>query len=40
VVKGTGDLVNAHAVAKRAANLAVVVHRQHPCLRRMSQRNS
>src|ERR1044071_9383773 len=33
VMKGAGDLVNAHAVAMCAANLAIVVHRQHPYLR-------
>src|SRR5262249_24077091 len=33
VAEGAGDLANAHAVAEGAANPAVVVHRQHPCLR-------
>ena len=32
-MEGAGDLANAHAVAMREANLGVVVHRQHPCLR-------
>src|SRR5262249_38145872 len=33
VAEGAGDLPNAHAVAAREADLGVVVHRQHPCLR-------
>jgi hypothetical protein len=33
VVEGAGDLVNGHAIAVREADLGVVVHRQHPCLR-------
>src|SRR5262249_55088945 len=33
VMKGAGDLANGHAVAVREANLGIVVHRQHPCLR-------
>src|SRR5262245_40283826 len=33
VAEGAGDLANASAVAVRATDGAVVVHRQHPCLR-------
>src|SRR5262249_16226045 len=33
VVEGAGDVANAHAVAVRAADVSVLVHRQHPCLR-------
>src|SRR5262249_52529301 len=33
VVVGAGDVANAHAVAVREADLGVVVHGQHPCLR-------
>src|SRR5262245_11294073 len=38
VPEHAGDLANAHAVAVRAANLAMIVHRQHPCLRCLSPR--
>src|SRR5262249_54067680 len=33
VAESAGDLPNAHAAAARAADLVVVVHRQHACLR-------
>ena len=38
VPEGAGDLANRHAVAMREANLGVVVHRQHPCLRSLGSR--
>jgi len=33
VMEGARDLANAHAIAKGTPDLAVVVHRKHPCLR-------
>src|SRR5438477_10240937 len=32
-MESTGEFANGHAVAVREANLGIVVHRQHPCLR-------
>ena len=35
MMKGPGDLANAHAIAMRPPNASKIVHRKHPCLRKL-----